>query len=172
MSLYASKDVLIPFGIVYSVWVLMASVTAFQTASIALIFDIGRLVTVTTWILLVTTVIVVGLYQPTKKKMKKDRVTCSPNTKYCGVYIYIFCLSGFSVGLGNVWRFPYLCYKNGGGKVSSFNFCISIILLHNDQLKRSTGKRLWCCPLKHFCYTFYGFKIRGAVGIYFAQFRF
>ncbi|KAM8849974.1 sodium- and chloride-dependent betaine transporter-like isoform 2-T2 [Spinachia spinachia] len=44
-----------------------------------------------------------------KQKRAGDRGQWANKTEY------ILVVAGNVVGLGNVWRFPYLCYKNGGG---------------------------------------------------------
>ncbi len=56
-------------------------------------------------------------------------------------------LAGSAVGLGNIWRFPYICGENGGGAFLviyiAFTFLISVpVLLTEFAIGRMTGKSI------------------------------
>ena len=64
---------------------------------------------------------------------------------------YFLALAGGAIGLGNVWRFPYLCYKNGGGAflIPYFTFMflggVPMFLMESalGQFMQSAGMAAW-----------------------------
>lgn len=59
-----------------------------------------------------------------KQKPLKERQTFESKWQY------IFMVISYAVGLGNVWRFPYLVQQNGGGKLTMYNKYIIFNLIN------------------------------------------
>uniref|UniRef100_A0A3Q3LTW2 Transporter n=1 Tax=Mastacembelus armatus TaxID=205130 RepID=A0A3Q3LTW2_9TELE len=92
--------------------------------------------------------------EPDKEAPERE---VEPREKWANNMEFILSMAGEIIGLGNVWRFPYLCFKNGGGvffiPYLVFLFCCGIPVFFLEtalgQYTSEGGVTAWrkICPM-------------------------
>ncbi|KAI2798543.1 Sodium-dependent noradrenaline transporter [Blomia tropicalis] len=110
--------------------------------------------------------IVAKSFVQTEENRTSSGTTMIPEREEWGKKIdFLLSIIGFAVDLSNVWRFPYLCYKNGGG-VFLIPYTIMLLFgalplffmeLSLGQFAKSGPINIWdkiCPPMKGIGYCF------------------
>lgn len=72
-----------------------------------------------------------------------------PREKWGSRFGFIMTAAGFSIGLGNIWRFPYLVGTNGGGAfVLVYLGIIALIGIPLFTMELSLGRKADSSPVE------------------------
>ncbi|XP_021366532.1 sodium-dependent proline transporter-like [Mizuhopecten yessoensis] len=93
---------------------------------------------------------------PVEQNFFTDKMANQGRGNWSNRLEFLFSCIGVTVGLGNIWRFPYICYKNGGGAflIPYFLFlvligtpCVFLQFSYAQYSNLGPGKVWECCPL-------------------------
>ncbi|KAJ8247280.1 hypothetical protein GJAV_G00244500 [Gymnothorax javanicus] len=82
-----------------------------------------------------------GSFHPNKRSEMRKNHPQKARGQWANKAEYLLSVLGHIVGLGNVWRFPYLCYRNGGGVfLVPFLLFLTVLVIPLFLLETSMGQ--------------------------------